>query len=122
MPYVVPTFNLSVNIWNWVGSPGAFPPTNPPDVVTMGNLTPGKRQAGTEQNGTSFNMYLLLPRLTDILFNQWDLTGGTAWVECPAGSGRFYTCLQVDDIGKGFPNEHRFALITSLGAWPNPIP
>jgi hypothetical protein len=46
-------------------------------------------------------------------------------VEVPAGSGRYYEVVQVDDAGKGFPNEHRIAgLIATvdLGMWPVPYP
>jgi len=46
-------------------------------------------------------------------------------VEVPTGSGRSYIVLRVDDYGKGFTNEHRFAVITpypALYLWPTPIP
>lgn len=63
---------------------------------------------------------LLLPPLTDIqdCFN----AGGPDTVEAPAGSGRFYLVDMVDDLGKGFANEHRFALMEKTGTWPSPIP
>lgn len=74
---------------------------------------------------------LLLPAGTDVRDGS---TGGEAdIIEVPAGSGRWYSVMSVDDMGKGFPNEHRFALlhkiyerlnpILFLGAnWPTPIP
>jgi hypothetical protein len=65
-------------------------------------------------------MYILCPPFSDIrgLLNP----GGSDGVEIPPGSGRRYLVDQVDDIGKGFANEHRFALIYPTGVWPNPIP
>jgi hypothetical protein len=125
MAFRLPTFNLGVNIWHF-GNVVA----NAPDVVTVGNLTYGKRaQAGvasltagttTRPLPSSFvqPMTLLLPPLTDIIMR--DAVGGGVGdcVEVPAGSGRFYAVLDVDDIGKGFVNEHRAAVIVMLtSAW-----
>jgi hypothetical protein len=56
------------------------------------------------------------------------------FVEVPQGSGRWYVVMNVDDVGKGFPNEFRYATIGKIfqGAsgsgsftglfWPAPIP
>lgn len=111
MPYVLPTFNLSVNIWWWEQYLGLVPPGNPPDVITVCNLALGRRIGSNDQPHLS-SMWLLLPALTDI--RCVDLTGTATQpglVEVPAGSGRYYDVDYVDDIGKGFANEHRFALI-----------
>jgi hypothetical protein len=46
-------------------------------------------------------------------------------VEVPAGTGRFYRVQWVDDLGKGFDNEHRFALLlqtNTFSPWPIPMP
>jgi len=58
-------------------------------------------------------MSLLLPPLTDVR----DHFQGTGYdvVEVPSGSGRWYAVAGVDDIGKGFPNEHRCAWLTKIG-------
>jgi hypothetical protein len=66
------------------------------------------------------SMYLLVPAGTDLRDNH-NLTGSDV-VVVPAGSGRGYFVDQVDDLGKGFANEHRFALLSKAGAWPTPIP
>jgi len=76
-------------------------------------------------------MSLLVPAGTDIrsLVN----AGVEDVIECPAGSGRWYQVGGVDDIGKGFPNEHRCALLFQISfamlgspyaglAWPAPMP
>jgi len=118
--YQVPTFNLPVNLWH----AGNVPPAAP-DLVTVGNLTPGRRTntpyvlapAGTVEPG---NMHLLVPAGTDIR----DAKGGTGndLAEVPAGSGRFYDVVFVDDIGSGFINEHRFGMLAGAGPWPTPFP
>jgi hypothetical protein len=57
-------------------------------------------------------------------------------VEVPSGSGRYYVVVAVDDVGRGFLNEHRYALVLpyygyypviivngwAAPAWPTPIP
>lgn len=120
MPFVLPTFNLAVNLWH----NGNVPPAAP-DVITIGNLTPGRRTIGkfaSEVGGAEApaNMFLLVPAGTDIR----DAKGGTGddLAEVPAGSGRFYTVRFVDDIGFGFANEHRFGILSGLGPWPIPFP
>ena len=111
MPYVLPTFNLAVNIWL---PPAVFPPVGVPAVATIGNLTPGRRVTETNQVVIGAT-YLLLPALTDVRL------GGV--VECPAGSARHYKVMFVEDLGKGFPNEHRFVIMTpNYGTWPLPYP
>lgn len=66
-------------------------------------------------------MYLLLQAYTDIRGE--NSVGGADTVEVPAGSGRYYTVTWVDDIGKGFSNEHRFACLVQDSPWaPGVIP
>jgi hypothetical protein len=53
-------------------------------------------------------------------------------LEIPAGSTVLYQCTYVDDIGKGFANEHRFAILHRIAQdcvfaditipMPHPIP
>jgi len=127
MSFSVPTFNLDVNIWRHSSSV-----SSPPDVVARGNLAWGRRIApatgGTGNFGIT-SMTLLIPMRTDI--RQGTLTTSTVgdYVEVPAGTGRYYGVVFVDDIGRGFPNEHRAALLVSamnLGSvllyWPTPYP
>lgn len=74
-----------------------------------------------DPSGTPFLwMLVMLPSATDI--RPPNSAGGADKVEMPAGSGRFYQVQFVDDIGKGFPNEHRFAILAQMGVWPTPIP
>jgi hypothetical protein len=129
MPYQLPQFPLTINVWR-----NATGVINPPDVVTQGNLTPGKRTFESFVVGV-FGViprplvYVLFPPLTDVR----PTTGGFAQgdiLECPAGSGRYYGVLWVEDVGKGFANEHRMAAVmpgyNGVGAltppWPLPIP
>lgn len=124
MAFRLPTFNLPVNVWR-----GTSLHTNPPDVITVGNLSPGKLVTSFVANalfggsgGQVTEMLLRLPALTDV---RDGILGGSGrdQIEVPAGSGRFYVAVYVDDIAKGFANEHRYALL-SKGAipWPEPLP
>lgn len=148
MGYRLPTFNLAVGAWRF----GNDVQLNPPDVVTAGNLVGGHHglvppvivalntvaNMKIEAKATIYFSTLLLPKGADV---RPYMNGPAAnWGDCvevPAGSGRFYAVMHVDDIGRGFPNEHRFALVTPLygyltaaavlsgwnaPAWPVPIP
>jgi hypothetical protein len=65
-------------------------------------------------------MWLRLPIGTDI--RDPKAPAGADTCEVPRHSQRFYTVQWVDDIGFGFTNEHRFAIIQALGTWPTPFP
>jgi hypothetical protein len=121
--FTLPTFNLTCNIWN-----GTNPLSQPPDVISVCNLAFGRRTAAKDESDTGgissgYYMYLLLPAGTDIRAEGVGLTSSA--VECPAASGRYYHTYWVDDSGKGFPNEHRVAVLVqtvNYGVWPSPIP
>lgn len=121
MTFTLPTFNLSFNLWRNGNSPPAAP-----DVTDVCNLAFGRRTASYQGVISTPNepiVSLLLPTGFDIQGPQ--CANPDTCVEVPAGTGRFYTILGVDDSGKGFANEHRVALLawtTSFGPWPSPIP
>lgn len=131
MAFTLPEFNLTCNIWR---SMGLVWPLGSPDVVSDCNLAFGRRVLAPNNfrpNESSFLMQLLLPALTDIRDLSCAAVPDT--VEVPAGSGRWYQALLVDDIGKGFDNEHRVAGILKVSnamtpyffnvpQWPAPIP
>jgi hypothetical protein len=121
MAFTLPTFNLVCNVWR-----GGNPTSNPPDVVSFCNLTPNRRvyfpmiEPAIDARFPVMFLTLLLPALTDV--RMYNVVTGPDVVEVPAGSHRFYQVQQVDDVGKGFANEHRFALILPVVPWPQPIP
>jgi hypothetical protein len=132
MAFSVPTFNITCNIYTGTWDVKVL---RIPDQVC--NLQYGRRTARFNdfptENESSQMMSLLLPALTDIRSVQ--CAGPADSVECPAGSGRVYFVVNVDDVGKGFPNEFRVATLiaasdTKLGSgsqyagvfWPIPIP
>lgn len=116
MPYQLPVFNVSVNIWRGPQTP---PPIGDPDLVPVGNLALGKRVTLEYPTGTPV-MYLLLPANTDIRSN---VRGGSPdFVEAPAGSGRYYNVLWVDNAGTGFPNEHVVAILQQAAPWGPAVP
>jgi hypothetical protein len=111
----VPKFNLTVNIWR-----NANPVANPPDVVSRAALRIYKTAfvRGGSPGGSSA-VTVVLPKGTDIR-SGLSATGFDR-VECPAGSGRYYIVYAVDDVGKGFPNEYRLAVISQT-VQPSPLP
>lgn len=119
MAYVLPTFNLTGNCWHGLNHPPAAP-----DLVFDCNLCFGRRIGPFDAITTAFCMQLLVPAGTDLRtpvqgIPNFDL------VEVPAGTGRFYRVQWVDDLGKGFDNEHRFALLlqtNTFSPWPIPMP
>jgi len=122
MAFVLPTFNISVNIQDG----GIVPPLGPPRLTLNGQLrAPHANNALIiPAAGATSTMVLLLPPGTDIR-DPWSLPiNNSDWVEAPAGTGRWYRVAFVDDIGRGFPNEHRFAILQKVFGvpWPTPIP
>lgn len=120
MPYVVPQFPITCNVWTGPGHVGAARL-----LAVPCNLAPGRRLLmqwwdWASSGSPAINITLLVPALTDL--RGWNDPAAPDDVEVPAGSGRFYTINLVDDYGKGFPNEHRFAILEQGTPWPQPIP
>jgi hypothetical protein len=119
--FVEPTYNLTCGVWRF----GSLT-TGPPDLTVMGNLTWGRRVGAPSMStaaildNAAFTMVLLVPAGSDV--RDVYSPPGNDTVEAPLGSGRFYYAAFVDDIGKGFSNEHRAVLLVKLGPWPAPIP
>jgi hypothetical protein len=112
MPFVQPDFNINVAFWRF-----GRPTSSLPDVVTIGNLSPGRL---VTLDSPLFEMFIRLPKGTDVQDFKNSVGGDTC--ECPFTSGRFYTVQFVDDIGGGFTNEHRVAVLSGLPTWPVPFP
>jgi hypothetical protein len=97
----------------------------------MGRRTALYEPAGETGDQGGLSPALLLPPLTDIRDNSCGTRSDV--VECPADTRRWYNVSAVDDIGKGFDNEHRVATLQKGGwfgdwvtfgftPWPAPIP
>jgi hypothetical protein len=115
----VPVFPLTVKI---VTGPLISGPVR---LSTHGNLSPGRRvlqhlSEYGEDGPANIAMQLLLPAGTDIR-GPASSTGADS-VEVPSGSGRWYGVFFVDDIAKGFSNEHRLALLAQYVPQPTPLP
>lgn len=124
MAYVVPTFPLTCRIWH----NGADVQSDPPDLSPACNLVSSRPDADPKpvcpattlallkaqhQSLVRFRT-LLLPKLTDVRGSGVSAGAFGDLIECPAGSGRFYVTTDVDDTGKGFSNEHRWAYILPM--------
>lgn len=132
MGYRLPTFNLRCNIGPSGAGPVSWPPApyvGPPRLANqVCALVFGKRVNVASSGGTGGQGYpvvcmsLLLPPHVDVRAQQ-SLDRWPDAVEVPAGSGRWYGVLDVDDIGKGWPNEHRTASLYAIpGTWAVPYP
>lgn len=119
MAFSVPTFNLTCNIFDgpWL--------TRVLRLTSPCNLAYGRRVTqlfGTDPQtdvSTGNAMQLLLPASTDI--RDFSNAAISDCVECPAGSGRWYGVSMVDDVGKGFDNEYRLAIIDKIYQAKNPL-
>lgn len=120
MAYTLPTFIVPVNIWRSASSV-----LDPPDVEAVGNMQFGRavRMTAMETSETlpSYMVaYLLLPKDTDVRDNL--MPGGADHVEVPAGSEIFYKVDFVENIARGFTNEHRVAVLVPDAPKPAPLP
>lgn len=121
MAYIIPPMPLTCGVFDDTGIVPVLRLTCPCNL-SMGVRTLTGASGGTSTIGVVFSTpYLLLPALTDIR-DIYSSPLAADSVEVPSGSGRFYTVVQVDDFGKGFANEHRFAVLVKLPPWPVPIP
>jgi len=132
MAYQAPVFNLEVDIYSVV-----LPSTKTYRLTSLCNLAMGRRQAfpvlggGPGAGVESYTPALMLPAGTDIRCRVQGVEDDIC--ECPRLSGRWYQVCGVDDVGKGFANEYRFAFLRQIGAysgwvalgipwWPVPMP
>lgn len=128
MAYRLPTFNLLCNVSQPDFANTIMIPSAPYRLESQAcQLTYGRRVQVVSTGGTAqvgvlvMTMNLLLPALTDVRGPQ-DIRSFDM-VEVPAGSARWYSVVAVDDIGKGFTNEHRSASIHAMaGVWVPPYP
>lgn len=128
MAFKLPTFNLKCNISqpDVAGTPGIptapFRLTNQTCQLTYGRRVQVASTGGTAEVGVlTLTMNLLLPKGVDVRGPQDTVSFDMA--EVPAGSGRWYRVVGVDDVGKGFTNEHRTASLYALGgSWTAPYP
>jgi len=120
MAFTVPEFPITCEIWTGPWLSKVLRLTAVPCNLAWGKRCNTFPQTETDPtvNNDSPLMVLLLPALTDI--RNRIISGVTDLVECPSGSGRWYAVAGVDDIGKGFPNEHRAAWLLQVSKFLNP--
>lgn len=130
--YIVPNFNLSCVfytegvVWPFATTPPVLNLLLPrPDTPCA--LTFGRRTASTaltrDAQSQQILMDLLVPKGSFVVTyqNLVPLAGKIRIdvIEVPKSSRRFYYCVGYDDIGRGYPNEHRCCVLTAIpGTWP----
>lgn len=122
MAFVLPTFNQTADIYTWN-------PAGPPTVIRFNvecQIRPPamtNASAAVVSASSHCGMVLLVPKETDIRDFYTTPGNNPDVIECPPGSGRKYIAYFVDDVAKGFANEHRFVILQKYGfSWPIPIP
>ncbi len=124
----LPVFNLLCNISEPFIAGEPIPPvppfrlTNQECALVYGRRVNVMSTGGTEIPGVPIQaMNLLLPKQTDVRGPQDTISFDC--VEVPAGTGRWYQVCMVDDIGKGYANEHRTACLFAIAFdWGAPYP
>lgn len=120
MAFTVPTFNIVCEVWSgpWLTKSFRF--------ESDCNLAFGRRvqqqaldDAVAEVAVGSVQMGLLLPKGTNIRDNNQGYPNDI--FEVPAASGRWYQLIAYDDVGGGFENEYRLAVIVKISQYVDPV-
>lgn len=132
MAFSVPTFNLVCEVWSGPWLAKSFRFSSPCNLAFGRRVQQQFLDFDTPELvvGT-FQMALLLPALTDLRDRNQGFDNDV--IEVPVGSGRWYGLNSYDDVGKGFDNEYRLALVTKISQamdatkyagldWPFPCP
>jgi hypothetical protein len=113
--FFLPNFDLVCNIWR-----NATLITAPPDLSPACQLRVFKSGFFGIAGVNAGAMLLCLLAGTDI--RPQGCATFHDQLEVPALTGRFYNCIAVDDVGRGFPNQYRIALIEpNYAIWTLPI-
>jgi hypothetical protein len=133
--FSIPQFPLIFDFWTCTGAGFAADTAAPIRITSPANLAWGRRVNVASTGGTGSAgiltacMTLLLPALTDVrgpadaAAAADPLTGfsGDICGFLANGVPRYYQVVMVDDVGKGFANEHRAAIIFAFpGTWASP--
>jgi hypothetical protein len=135
MAFSVPVFPIFCDIYSGPWNSKALRLSAVPCNLAWSKRVNTGLQAGTTPSSSASQsfMTLLLPALTDIRDGAGLVGAEGDIVEVIPGSGRWYGVICVDDLGKGFANEHRGAIIVKVYekisptqfpglTWPFPIP
>ena len=131
MAYTVPTFNLTCNVYTGPWLTRVLRTAGLVCNLAIGRRVQQQYQVETGTVAGPASPLLLVPAGSDVR-DDGNATGADL-IECPAGSGRWYGVLIVDDMAKGFSNEYRLVGMTKACQandavawaglfWPTPIP
>jgi len=134
MAFTLPTFNLVCNVYTGPWLTKSLRLTDEPC-----NLAWGRRIASHQvfsnpfSGGNALNGMITLLVGAGVDVRAFPLYPVSDIFEVPSGSGRWYIATFVDDIGKGFSNEHRGVELSQVSPqadavrwagsqWPTPMP
>jgi hypothetical protein len=109
MAYRPPSFILRTKIWTGVvTSPTSIPPGLP-------RLASQPFQWDPVKTFSTVNSFFYFPKGTDVRFQNVAVAAQHGDVcEFPIGSGNAYYIQYIWDVGRGFSNEYRRALVTPI--------
>ena len=115
-----PGLNLSCNIWTsfvgvWVSPPVAAPTYTKPCALVQGERV-------YNNFGVGLTSFILVDKGVDVHWARQGLGAGVDYIECPAGSLMYYRILQVESVGRGYPNEYLQVHCDHWPPFPDPLP
>jgi len=119
MPFQLPNFNSIVAVYRAINPPPAAPEFLAPCQLRYPGRGPQDLFPGPLPQWF-LCMQLLVNKTVD-LRDPYSPSGQDI-VEVPAGSGRIYKVMLVDQVALGFTNEYRIAWIAKVAPWPEPTP
>lgn len=123
MAYNPPSFNLTADIYDL-----ADWPSGSPRLTSISCQWRGVGKAASIYNAVSVTSFsvpteILFPAGTDVRSLFESATSSYDIIKLyMGGSFRPFRVLDVYDIGKGFTNEYRVAVVVKLAPWTPPIP
>lgn len=106
MPYTVPNFNLTCDVWN----AGNIPSSGPADFTGVACQFYIYSRHSTDVQPCELELY------TPVVQIRMPVAAGGPWVsgqvfEVESGSGRYYRARWKDRVHYGFPNEYLVAIV-----------
>ena len=131
MSFTLPTFNLVCDIYTGPRLTMVLRQSGVPCNLAIGRRMQLWSDGYQTNTSGGASPCLLVPAGTDVRDN--GNASGYDVIDCPAGSGRYYAVISVDDMSKGFPTEYRLVAMAKAVRfndptefaglfWPTPIP
>lgn len=123
MAYRPPVFNLLADVYAHTEYPSGTPRLTDVEAQWRGVGKPTSVYSATAYDYFSVPTEILLPKGTDIRSIWEEATNLYDVIKLYVDGGTLpFRVFDVYDVGKGFTNEYRVAVVVKLRPWPKPIP